>query len=187
VVIPRLWPSTRRAWVYVALFAVAFLVLDVLALAGVDLAVGLLVTLGGAVAGVLIAYAVAYPFMRRLPRTSVWRTLWFFFGLASMFGILVGGSALAGIPLFPTAEGGNIGAFIYGLAVGFGGAIVSFARGGGLKAAFTGILHEDDESKAVRMRFTLVVCGAVIGLLVLCLLGYFAIEYILSPIARSLA
>jgi hypothetical protein len=176
-----------RAWMYVALFAFAFLVLDVLALAGVDLAVGLLVTLGGAVAGILTASMVAYPLIRRLPRASVWRIVWFFFGLASMFGIIFGGSSLAGIPLFPTAEGGNVGAFIYGAAFGFGGSVGAFARGGGLKSAFTGMLDEDGESKAVRMRFALVVCGAVIGLLVLCLLGYIAIEYIVAPIIHSRA
>lgn len=185
--ISRLWPKTRMAWVSVVVFAVGFLVLDVLALMGVDLAQTLLVTLGGAVVGILASYVLAYPLVRRLPRTSVWRIIWFFFALASIYGVIVGGSALAGIPLFPTAEGGNVGAFIYGLAFGFGGAVGMFARGGGLRAAFTGILHEDDESRAVRRRFFVILGGAIFGLLVLCLLGYFAIEYVLSPIVRSLA
>lgn len=187
VVISRLWPRTRRAWIYVGAFATIFLVLDALALAGVGFAVGILFTLGGAVVGVLASYAVAYPLIKRLPRASVWRALWFFFGLASMFGIIFGGSAIAGIPLFPTAEGGNVGAFIYGAAVGFGGAVGSFARGGGSTAAFTGTRHDDEESRAVRRRFILAVCGAVATLLAVCLLGYLAVEYILSPIIRSLA
>jgi hypothetical protein len=38
----------------------------------------------------------------------------------SVFEILLIGSALADVPVFPTAESGNVGFLIYGLAFGFG-------------------------------------------------------------------
>lgn len=185
--ISRLWPKTRRAWIYVAFFAIIFLVLDALALMGVGLAVGLLATLAGGIVGVLLALAAAYPLIRNLPRGGMWRTLWFFAGIGSTFGILVGGSAVAGIPLFPTAEGGNIGAFIYGLALGFGSAACNFALGGGMGSTFTGILFEDAESRGEWARVFILVCVAVVGLLALCFAGYLAVEYIVAPIARSFA
>ncbi len=179
-------PKTRRAWIYVALFALVFLVLDALALMGVELAVALLATLAGGLGGILLALSTVYPLVRRFPRAGVWRVLCFFAGIGLTFGILVGGSALAGIPLFPTAEGGNVGAFIYGLAVGFGSSASNFALGGGMGSAFTGVFFEDAGSRGVWAKAFALVVGAVVGLLMLCLLGYLAVEYIVAPIIRSL-
>lgn len=177
-----LWPKTRRAWVYVIFFAALFLVLDVLALTGFEFAIGLLSTLGGGLAGVLLALAGAYRLVRGLPRESLWRPVWMFAGIASTFGIVVAGSALAGIPLFPTAEGGYAGAFVYGLAIGFGGSVVNFSLGGGARSAFLG---EDEGDTGAYLKTALVVVGATLGLLAACLAGYLAIEYVLAPIARS--
>ncbi len=184
--ISRLWPKTRRAWVYVAVFTFVFLVLDVLALAGVELAVALLATFAGGLVGILFAYATAYPLIRNFPRASVWRHLCFFGGIGAAFGIIVGGSALAGIPLFPSAEGGNIGAFIYGLAIGFGSSACNFALGG-MKSTFAGVAFEGAGSGGVWMKMLILVAGSVVGLFVVCFIGYLAIEYIVAPIARSLA
>jgi hypothetical protein len=180
-----LWPKTRRAWTYVVVFAALFLVLDVLALMGFEFAIGLLATLGGGLAGVLLAGAC--PLVRGLPRESLWRPVWMFAGIASTFGIVVAGSALAGsalagIPLFPTAEGGYTGAFVYGLAIGFGGTVVNFSLGDGARSASPGAEEED---RNARIKTVLVVVGATLGLLAVCFAGYLAIEYVLAPIARS--
>jgi hypothetical protein len=184
--ISRLWPKTRGAWVFVIAFAVVFLVLDVLALLGVELAVGLLVTLAGFVVGVLPALAITYLLVRRVSQQSPWRFLWFAFGIASTFGILVGGSALAGIPLFPTAEGGYVGAFIYGAALGFGISVCNFSLGEDVRTSLTGALG-DRQSRGLWTKTSLLVGGVIAGFLALCVLGYLAVEYVLSPIVRSLA
>jgi hypothetical protein len=118
---PRSW----KGWGFVVFGLLTFFVLDVLASMGEDLATELLVSLSGTVLGSAVAYAVARPF-RRFVGAGIWRTLGIFFGLALTFGIVFAGSALAGIPAFPPAQSGNVGALIYGSAFGFG---ISVPRG----------------------------------------------------------
>ncbi|WP_119069511.1 hypothetical protein [Rubrobacter indicoceani] len=180
-------PGSRRAWVYLVCAVGVFLILDVLALAGSTFATGLLVTLGGFVVGVTGAVGLVYPFTKRLARSSPLRYLWFFGGVASLFLIVVVGSALAGIPLFPTAEGGFTSAFLYGLAFGFGSGAANFALGGGVRSAFLGVLADSPESSRVAARTLGVIAATIIGLLLLFLLGYVLLEFILTPIVRSLA
>ena len=91
VVLRRLWPRTRKGWGFVVLTVSTFFVLDALALMGSEIAIELLISL----AGIML-------------------------GLVSVFEILLIGSALADVPVFPTAESGNVGFLIYGLAFGFG-------------------------------------------------------------------
>lgn len=182
----RFLPKSRRTWVYLICVVGLFLILDVLALTGSEFATGLLVTLGGLVVGI-VAAVVVYPFTRRLERSSPVRYLWFFGGVASLFLIVVAGSALAGIPLFPTAEGGLVSVFLYGLAFGFGSSTANFALGGSVRSAFLGVLADSPDANRVAAR-TLVVIGAtVVGLLSLFLLAYVAFEFVLAPIVRSLA
>jgi hypothetical protein len=90
-VLRRLWPRTRKGWGFVVLTVSTFFVLDALALMGSEIAIELLISL----AGIML-------------------------GLVSVFEILLIGSALADVPVFPTAESGNVGFLIYGLAFGFG-------------------------------------------------------------------
>jgi hypothetical protein len=91
VVLRRLWPRTRKGWGFVVLTVSTFFVLDALALMGSEIAIELLISL----AGIML-------------------------GLVSVFEILLIGSALADVPVFPIAESGNVGFLIYGLAFGFG-------------------------------------------------------------------
>ena len=91
VVLRRLWPRTRKGWGFVVLTVSTFFVLYALALMGSEIAIELLISL----AGIML-------------------------GLVSVFEILLIGSALADVPVFPTAESGNVGFLIYGLAFGFG-------------------------------------------------------------------
>ena len=91
VVLRRLWPRTRKGWGFVVLTVSTFFVLDALALMGSEIAIELLISLSGIM-----------------------------LGLVSVFEILLIGSALADVPVFPTAESGNVGFLIYGLAFGFG-------------------------------------------------------------------
>lgn len=183
----RFLPRSRRAWVYLVSAVGLFLILDVLALAGSEFAIGLLVTMGGLVIGVCAAVALVYPFTRRLDRSSPLRYLWFFGGVASLFLIVVIGSALAGIPLFPTAEGGLTSTFLYGLAFGFGSSAANFALGGSIRSAFLGVLADSPESSRVAVRTLFVIGATVVGLLLLFLLLYVAFEFVLTPIVRSLA
>ena len=112
-----LWPRTGRAWALVVAGVVTFSLLNVLVLGGSELALDLLISLSGALAGFAAARLGTYPVRRR--GSGVGRIFGLFAGLAVGFLIIFGGTALAGIPPFPTAEGGNAGTMIYGLAFGF--------------------------------------------------------------------
>ncbi|MGI8650125.1 MAG: hypothetical protein ACR2KW_07070 [Rubrobacter sp.] len=183
----RFLPHTRRAWVYLVSVVSLFLILDVLALTGSTFATGLLVTLGGFVLGICASVALVYPFTRRLDRSSPVRYLWFFGGVASLFLIVVTGSALVGIPLFPTSEGGLVSIFLYGLAFGFGTAAMNFALGGSIRSAFLGVISDGPESSRVALRTLVVIAATIVVLLLLFLLGYVVFEFILTPIVRSIA
>ena len=175
----RLWPKTRRAQVFTVAGVLAFLVLDVLVVRGSELALDLLIFLSGMLAGWALARLATYPFRRRAAGSGVGRTIGLFAGLASVFVIIFGGTALAGIPPYPTAEGGNIGNVIYGLALGFlvgvpGGLVPTETRsypplpGSGLKVV------------AVILGTVAALFGLLFGLFLL-------LEYALVPLIRTLA
>ncbi len=172
-------PRTWKGWGLYALGLITFFVLDVLALMGEDLATKLLVSLSGMVLGATVAYAVAHPF-GRFVGTGVWRILGVFVGFALAFGVIFAGSALAGIPAFPTAQSGNVGALIYGFAFGFG---VSIPRGlgfssGGLDASGR---REPRESN---LRAGGVALGVVAALFALLFAFFVLIEYLSAPLIR---
>ena len=171
-------PITRRRWGLYALALIAFFFLDVLALMGEDLATKLLVSLSGMVLGATVAYAVAHPF-RRLVGTGAWRILGVFVGFAVTFGVIFAGSALAGIPAFPTAQSGSVGALIYGFAFGFG---VSVPRGLG----FSGGLDASGrrEPRGSNRRAGGVALGVVAALFALLFMLSVLIEYLSAPIIR---
>ncbi len=111
-----LWPRTRGARIATIFVVLAFFAPDMLAIIESPLAMVLLVSLSGILAGA--GRVVAYPFQKRFAGSGVGRTLGLFLGLAAVFIIMFAGSALADVPAYPTAEGGKVGALIYGLTCG---------------------------------------------------------------------
>ena len=174
-----LWPRTGRAWALVAFGVLTFFVLNVLVLRGSDLALDLLISLSGALAGLAVARLAAYPFRRRTGGPGVWRTVALFAGLASVFVIIFGGTALADIPPFPTAEGGNVGTLIYGFALGFGMGAIS-----GLASAEPGAPARGDGSE---LKVVAVILGTVAALFALLFVLYLLLEYAVVPLIRALA
>ncbi len=175
-----LWPRTWRAWSAYGLGLGTFVILNVLVVLGSDLALKLLITLVGMFAGGVVACAITYPFRDTFAVSGVWRIVGNFVGLALVFGIIFGGAALTGVPAFPTAESGNAGTFIYGLAFGFG---VSVPAGLGL----SGTPEWRRESRGVELRVLAVVLGTIAGLFALLFALYLLIEYVAVPLIRALA
>ena len=174
---PRSW----EGWGFFVFGLLTFFFLDVLALVGEDLATELLVALSGMVLGLAVAYAIARP-IGRFVGAGIWRTLGTFFGLALTFGIVFGGSALAGIPAFPTAQSGNVGALIYSFALGFGVSVPI-----GLSAS--GPFHASGRREAggSDLRTVVLVLGVVAGLFALLLALFVLVEYLVAPLIRHFA
>ncbi len=179
-VLRRFRPRTWRGWGLYAFGLVTFFVLDVLALMGKDLATELLVSLSGVVLGGAVAYAVARPF-RRLVGTGIWRILGIFLGLALTFVIIFAGSALAGTPAFPSARSGNVGAMIYGFALGFGISVP-----GGLGFSGTSEAPERREIRGSEFRTVVLVLGVVAALFALLFVLFVLVEYLAAPLIRYL-
>ena len=177
--IRALWPKTRRAWTVVALCALAFLALNVLALWGSDLAWDLLIFLSGALVGLAATRLATYPFRKKSGVSGVGRIFGLFLGLALVFVIIFGGTALAGIPAYPTAEGGNVGNMIYGLALG-----VLVGIPGGLAPAERRRPAPSDRSE---IKVVAIILGTVAALFGLLFVLYLLIEYVAVPLIRSLA
>jgi hypothetical protein len=177
--ISRLWPRTRRAWGVVVLGVLTFFLLNVLVLRGSELALDLLISLSGLLAGLAVARLATYPFRRMVGGPGLWRTVGLFVGLGSVFVIIFGGTALAGIPPFPTAEGGNVGTLIYGFALGFG------------MGAINGLTPAEARAPAPRdgseLRVVAVILGTVAALFALLFILYLLLEYALVPLIRTLA
>lgn len=167
-----LWPRTGR--VLVVAGSLTFFALDVLVLQGSELALDLLISLTFLLAGLAFARLATRPFRKGSGNRKV---LALFAGLASVFAIIFGGTALAGIPPYPTAEGGDVGNMIYGLALGFGVGVP-----GGLAPARSGVPAAGSETKVVA-----VVLGTVVALFSLLLVLYLLLEYAVVPLIRTLA
>jgi len=178
--IRRLWPRTRRAWALAVFGVLTFFVLDVLALRGSDLALDLLIFLSGMLAGAVAARLATYPLRRMAGNPGIWRTVGLFVGLASVFVIIFGGTALAGIPPYPTAEGGNAGTMIYGLALGFlVGVPGGLVRGAGSR--------EHRPSPVPDLKVAAVILVTVAALFGLLFMLFLLLEYALVPLIRALA
>lgn len=177
----RLWPRAGWAWAYVALCAAGFLLLDVLVLMGSELARELLIFLAGMLAGAFLAFAATYPFRRIVAGVGVWRNAGVFLNLALVFGIIFGGSALAGVPAFPTSASGDAGFLIYGFAFGFGTS-TPYGLGLATETAKTSrkIRHGGLSAAAVAL-------GTVAGLFGLLFALFLIIEYAAVPLIRYLA
>ncbi len=175
----RLLPRTRRSWAVAAFGVLTFFALDLLALRGSDLALDLLVFLSGMLAGLAAVRLATYPFRRGVGGAGIGRTIGLLAGLASVFVIIFGGTALAGIPPYPTAEGGNAGNLIYGLALGF---LVGVP--GGLVPPGAEQLRP---STALDLRVAAVILTTVAGLFGLLFMLFLLLEYALVPLIRTLA
>ena len=178
--IRRLLPRTRRSWAVAVLGVLTFFALDLLALRGSDLALDLLIFLSGMLAGLGAARLATLPFRNRLGASGIGRTVGLFAGLASVFLIIFGGTALAGIPPYPTAEGGDVGNMIYGLALGF---LVGVP--GGLVPA--GSEEPGPSSPAPDLKVVAVILTTVAGLFGLLFMLFLLLEYALVPLIRTLA
>ncbi len=174
-------PKTWRGWALYAFGLITFFVLDVLALMGKALATELLVSLSGVVLGAAVAYVVASPF-RGLVGTGIWRMLGVFLGLALTFVIIFAGSALAGIPAFPTARSGNVGALIYGLALGFGISVPGALGVSGAPGA-----SERRDARGSEFRTVVLALGVVAALFALLFVLFVLVEYLAAPLIRYFA
>ena len=177
--IRRLLPKTRRSWAVAALGVLIFFALDLLALWGSDLALDLLIFLSGMLVGFIAARLATLPFRSRLGGSGIGRTIGLFAGFASVFVIIFGGTALAGIPPYPTAEGGNVGNVIYGCALGF---LVGVP--GGLVPAGSEVSRP---SSAPDLKVVAVILTTVAGLFGLLFMLFLLLEYALVPLIRTLA
>ncbi len=175
----RLLPRTRRSWALAILGVLTFFALDLLALRGSDLALDLLIFLSGMLAGLAAARLATYPFRSRVGGTEIGRTVGLLAGFVAVFVIIFGGTALAGIPPYPTAEGGNVGNLIYGLALGF---LVGVP--GGLAPAG---LEASRPSPGPDLKVAAVVLGTVVGVFGLLFMLFLLLEYALVPLIRALA
>ncbi len=175
----RLLPSTRRSWAVAVLGVLTFFALDLLALRGSDLALDLLIFLSGMLAGLAAARVVTHPFRSKVGGAGIGRTVGLLAGFAAVFVIIFGGSALAGIPPYPTAEGGNVGNLIYGLAFGF---LVGVPNG-----LVPAAPQEPRPSPAPDLKVVAVILTTVAGLFGLLFMLFLLLEYALAPLIRTLA
>jgi hypothetical protein len=183
-VIQRLRPRTRYGWTVLILGVATFAVLDVLALVGSAFATGLLIYLAGGLIGAAAALALTYPIRDRLVSSGNWRLFGIVLALLSVLGVIFGGTGLANIPYFPTAEGGNVGNLIFGLAlgvcVGFGQRL-NQKNTPGLARPIAGAPERPDYG------ILIVVVGAVAALFTVSLVLFVLLEYVAGPLIRAFA
>ena len=103
-------------------------------------------------------------------------------GLVSVFGILLIGSALADVPAFPTAESGDVGFLVYGLAFGFG---VYF--GGSLSSSRATLATAEGPGVGPELGVIAVAAGAVAALFTLAFAAIVLFEYVAAPLIRYVA
>jgi hypothetical protein len=182
-----LLPSTRQGRAALTSGVVVFLVLDVLVVLGSELVLGLLVLLTDLVAGLVLAFLVTLPARRALERGGPANLFGFLVGLASMFVIVFLGTQTAGIPAYPTAEGGHLGTVIYGFAFGFGVTVCMLSlRSPVDSSVYRGAAVENGVGR-VWLRASLVVAGVVVGLFGLLFFAFLLLEYVLGPVVRAFA
>ena len=182
-----LLPASRQGRVALVSGIVIFLVLDVLVVLGSELALGLLVLLTGILAGLGLARLATLPVRRALERGGPGNLFVFLAGLASMFVIVFLGTAAAGIPAYPTAEGGHLGTAIYGFAFGFGVAVcMASLRPPAVSPAYRGTAAKDGTGR-ILLRTSFIVAGVVAGLFGLLFAAFLLLEYVLAPLVRLFA
>jgi hypothetical protein len=174
------WLGTRREKRTAAFYALLFVVLAGLSLAGFEFAFRFLAALIGFLVGDVASRLAAYPFRRRsVDRGHALQPLAaFFIGLVSALALIFIAS-LAGIAPFSSDEGGASGAFVFGLALGFG-----FRLRRQLSPT-------PSEAQGMDMRATSVdalIIGVPLLVILAFLFGAFVlIEYLAAPLIRYFA
>ena len=178
-----LLPATRQGRAFLVAGVLVFLALDVLVVLGSELALGLLVLSTGLLAGLVLARLVTLPARRMLERGGPENLFVFLLGLASMFLIVFVSTSAAGIPAYPTAEGGHLGTVIYGFAFGFGATV---CRASLRPSAITPSIYRGtaDGVGRVWVRASLLVAGVVAGLFGLLFFAFLTLEYVLVPVVK---
>lgn len=182
--IPNLKPTTRYGWTLLIVGAVTFAVLDVLALLGSTFATGLLIYLAGGLIGVAAALVMTLPIRDRLVQSGNWRLFGIVLALLCVLGVIFGGTALADIPYFPTAAGGNVGNLIFGLALGVG---IGFGQRLNVKTTVgpRRPIAEVPQNSGYGVLF--VVAGAVVALFAVSFVLYVLLEFVAGPLIRAFA
>ena len=182
-----LLPATNRGRAALVSGVVVFLLLDVLVLLGSELALGLLVLSTGLVAGLFLAGLVTLPVRRTLERGGPANLFGFLAGLASMFLIVFIATSLAGIPAYPTAEGGHLGTSIYGFAFGFGAMVcrLSLRPPAAPPSVYRGTGTQDGAGR-IWLRTLLIMAGAAAALFGLLFVAFLLFEYVLVPVVKLL-
>ena len=180
-----LLPVTGQGRVALVTGIVIFLALDVLVVLGSDLALGLLVLSTGLLAGLVFALLVTLPVRRTLERGGPGNLFCFLLGLASMFLIVFLATSAAGIPAYPTAEGGHLGTAIYGFAFGFGLTVcrVSLRPSAVSPSVYRGAAPKDGADR-VWLKASLIVAGVVAGLFGVLFFAFLVFEYVLTPVVK---
>lgn len=178
-------PATRQGRAALVAGIVIFLGLDVLVVLGSDLALGLLVLSTGLLAGLVLALLVTLPVRPTLERGGPGNLFLFLLGLASTFLIVFIATSMAGIPAYPTAEGGHLGTAIYGFAFGFGATVCRVSL---RPSAVTPSIHRGTAAGAgpgrVWLRASLIVAGVVAGLFGVLFFAFLVFEYVLAPVVK---
>ncbi len=180
-----LLPATRLGRAFLVAGVLVFLALDVLVVLGSELALGLLVLSTGLLAGLVLARLVTFPARRMLERGGSENLFVFLLGLASMFLIVFVATSAAGIPAYPTAEGGHLGTAIYGFAFGFGATVcrASLRPSAVTPSVYRGTAPADGTGR-VWVRASLLVAGVVAGLFGLLFFAFLTLEYVLVPVVK---
>jgi hypothetical protein len=172
------WLRTKQEWMAAAIVIPLLAVVAFFSLLGFEIAAGLLVALGGCFIGTCLAYPIASSSRQRFAsRFGSWRgPVAFALGLASTITIIFLGSYILDIPALTIEEFGISEVFVFGLAIGFGGA---------LRQRLARTPEEEREAREAVVRLVLVVAAA--ALCILLFVVFVLIDYVAVPLIRYFA
>jgi len=178
------WLKTRENWIVAVLAVLSFGILDLLVVLGYGYAFDVLVLLIGFLAGMFLAHLISSPlsesFVRRF---GAWkRIVATAVGLVSVLAIALIGSYMIGSPVLLSEEYGPPGAFVFGIALGFGSQLRR-----SLSPPYPTTPEEDQEANKADLRLMFVVAGTVAGLFALAFAAYVLFEYVAAPLIRYFA
>lgn len=178
------WLKTRENWIVAVLAVLLFGILDLLVVLGYGFALDLLVLLTGLLAGMLLAYLISSPFRESFVRRfGAWKgVVAIAIGLVSVLAIALTGSYMIGGPAALSEEYGSPGAFVFGIALGFGSQLRR-----SLSPPPSTSPEEEQEASKADVRLMLVVVGTVAGLFALAFTAFVLFEYVAAPLIRYLA
>jgi hypothetical protein len=174
------WLRTKREWMAAAIVVPLLAVVAFFSLLGYETAAGLLVALGGCFIGTCLAYPIASSFRQRFAsRFGSWRgPVASALGLASVITIIFSSSYVLDIPTLASEDHGISGVFVFGLAIGFGGA---------LRQRLARTPKEEREAREATVRLVFAVAGAAAALYILLFGVFVLIDYVAAPLIRYFA